>query len=96
MMINSAINAGIASIQGGIKSLEDSAQEIASQPVRSIEPIGERANGPPTETNRPVPRTNSLAEPLIEQRTALYRAQAGAKIISTANEMLGSLLDVTI
>lgn len=96
MMINSAVNAGIASIQGGMKGLERSAQEIASQPVRSIEPIGERANGQPFETRRPVPRTNSLAEPLIEQRQMLYQAQVGAKIISASNEMLGSLLDTTV
>jgi hypothetical protein len=93
-MINNAMNAGVMGIQTGMKRLENSAEEIASQAVRpDPAPTAAPAGGAQAETTRPVPQTRSLVEPLIEQRQALYQAQAGAKVIETSQQTLGSLLD---
>lgn len=96
MMINSAINMGSASIQGAIKSLDNSAQEIARQTVYPIDPVSAATSvgSQQTGANSSEPRVNSLVEPLLEQNMALYQAQAGAKIISTNNEAVGSLLNI--
>ena len=96
MMINSAVNMGSASIQGAIKSLDDSAQEIARQTIHPIDPVSAAipVGDQPTGVNPPGHRASSLIEPLLEQNSALYQAQAGAKIISTNNEVLGSLLNI--
>jgi hypothetical protein len=96
MMINSAISTGSASIQGAIKSLDNSAQQIARQTVYPVEPVSSSTTVGDRETgaNSPASRVNSLVEPLVEQNVALYQAQAGAKVISTNNEVLGSLLNI--
>ncbi|HRF43741.1 MAG TPA: hypothetical protein PLD30_05785 [Candidatus Competibacteraceae bacterium] len=96
MMINSAVSTGSASIQGAIKSLDSSAQEIAKQTIHPIDPVSAAApvGDQQTEVNSHGPQAASLIEPLVEQNRALYQAQAGAKIISTNNEVLGSLLDI--
>lgn len=96
MMINNAVSMGSASIQGAIKSLDDSAQEIARQTIHPIDPVSAAAPAGDQQTgvNAPGRRAASLIEPLVEQNRALYQAQAGAKIISTNNKVLGSLLDI--
>jgi hypothetical protein len=38
----------------------------------------------------------SLVEPLIDLRVAEQQAQAGAKIIEVEQNMIGSLLDITV
>lgn len=93
-MISDAMYAGVTSIQTGMKGLANSAQEIASRTVRpDPAPTAAPAGGTQAETTRPVPQARSLAEPLIEQRQALYQAQAGVKVIETNQRILGSLLD---
>lgn len=78
-MVGDALSAGAMIIQSGVHRLEGSAQAIARQA------IADPATG--------APPSIGVIQPLIEQRLALYEVQAGAKVIQTANKVLGSLLD---
>lgn len=93
-MVSNVMNAGVTSMQASMKGLANSAQEIASEAARpDSAPTAAPAGGAQAETTRPVTQARSLVEPLIEQRQALYQAQAGAKVIETSQKTLGSLLD---
>ena len=89
MMINTAVNTGIGSIQGAIKSTDGSAQEMAREtvhplaPASTAAPVAERR----MQTTPSASRQDSWEEPALEQETALYRAQGGARIVSAGNKV---------
>jgi hypothetical protein len=96
MMIGNAVNAGMSTIRAAVKSMDDSAWEIAKQTVQPINrasaaaPVGD----PSMQTTPSALQQDSLIKPLLEGNMALYQAQAGAKMISVSNNMLGSLLNI--
>ncbi|HRD66710.1 MAG TPA: hypothetical protein PKY50_11200 [Candidatus Competibacter sp.] len=93
-MIASALSSGVTSIYSGVKLLESSAQTIARQSITSPDPTATSPGTQQTGTSGQVSSVWDMAEPLVDQRQALYQVQAGAKVISTTGKMLGSLLDV--
>lgn len=93
MMIGSAVNSGMASIQSGMRLMDGSAHTIARQTVASPDSGDRASGGQPPEGASPISATGDVTRALIEQRQALYQVQAGAKIIQTSDKALGSLLD---
>ena len=91
-MISSALSSGVMGVQLGMQRLDSSAQEIARQSMTAPDTTGSSA-GSQAGASRPASPTGDVTEPLIEQRQALYQAQAGAKVIQAANQTLGTLLD---
>ncbi|ARU86950.1 hypothetical protein [Pseudomonas sp. M30-35] len=85
----SAFNAGLATIQSGQQRVDQAAQGIASgavtQPART-EQQAEAANA--TQAGMPEITSN-----LIELRLGQYQAQAGARVLETADAVLGTLID---
>lgn len=95
------VSSGMNSVRQGQYRANTAAAEIARSGVQS-DPTASQAiplqpaNGQPAATttvdsNRPVNLVDSLVELQMGQR----EVEAGAAVIDTANEVLGTLLDVT-
>ena len=82
----SAFNSGLAAIQSGQQRVDQAATNIASSTVARSEQARD---------STAVPDTNAdLASSLVELKVGKTEAQAGAKVVETADEVLGTLLDI--
>lgn len=85
-----AFNAGLTGIQAGQRKVDQAAFDIARQPVTPAEQGLARSGAAQDidQTRRP-----ELTQSLIEQRVGEHEVQANAKVIKTADEALGTLID---
>lgn len=79
-MINNTLGIGIQGIQDGIVGMENAARKIARGGVDGPQGTAEG--------------TGNLAEPLIELNLYERSVQASAQVVKTADETLGTLLDI--
>lgn len=96
-MVSSVFNEGVRGVQASQREMLRSANEIARANIRE-RPEEEVALQEPTEI-QPVEETQEteqrgIEEPLIELKRQEQLFTANAKVISVANETLGSLIDV--
>lgn len=89
----SAFNSGLNAIQAGQRRVDQAATEIASNTLPQA-PL----ETPPTQQVNPSPGSASnsqadLAESLVALNVGKTEAQAGAKVVETADEVLGTLID---
>jgi len=82
MQVNSALNTGLQGFQEAQSRLSQAAQEIASQSVKDS-----------TEDSID---TNDLTSSLVDLKVAEIDAKANAKVIQTASDVLGTLLDIKV
>lgn len=95
------MSAGFDSVRQGQYRANTAAAEIARMGVQADPAAAQAipvqpANGQPVattavETSRPV----NLVDSLVELQLAQREVEAGASVIDTADEVLGTLLDVT-
>lgn len=79
-MINNTLGIGIQGIQDGIVGMENAARKIARGGTDGPQGTAEG--------------TGNLAEPLIELNLYERSVQASAQVVKTADETLGTLLDI--
>ncbi len=79
-MADSAISSGLAGIKTGLAIVNKSAQDIATAPVRAQEGEVDTAD---------------LAESIVGLQAGENQIEASAKVVETADEMLGTLIDTT-
>jgi len=91
MNIQSAFDSGVAGFNQATERAAESAREINQQQVTQAQPNEEIA-----ETETPVQQNTPITESLINLRLAETQAQASAKVIETADNMLGSLIDTKV
>lgn len=93
-MINSVLNQGLAGMQSSQHKMLEAAKEIATvaAPAETPNPGMSPVQEPSGRTLR---EPNDLVEPLIELRRQEHLFTASAKIVSVADQTLGSLIDVT-
>ncbi|MBC9249012.1 hypothetical protein A9179_01860 [Pseudomonas alcaligenes] len=84
----SAFNSGLNAIQAGQRRVDQAAGEIAGAAVTPQEP-SEAAQAPAF--GRDVQA--DLAQSLVALQVGKVEAQAGAKVVETADEVLGTLID---
>jgi hypothetical protein len=91
MMINTAVNTGIGSIKGAIKSTDGSAEQMARRIVHPLAPASAVApvNAQWMQTAPSAAREASSTESLPAEEAAIYQAQGG---VSIGNEV-GQLID---
>lgn len=82
MEIGSALNTGVQGFQEATARANQAAQDIASTSVKDA-------------TAKPVEQKD-MAVSLVELKQAEVDAKANVKVIDTATEMVGSLLDITV
>lgn len=89
----SAFNSGLNAIQAGQRRVDQAAAEIAGSAVTPAPvetPPQQQINPPPSsEASSPT----DLAESLVALNVGKTEAQAGAKVVETADEVLGTLID---
>lgn len=91
MNIQSAFDSGVAGFNQASERAAESAREIVQQqaPAQTATNVSEGA----TETTNAVAQTTPITESLINLRLAETQAAASAKVIDTADNALGSLID---
>lgn len=90
-----AFSSGISSIQSGQRRVDQAAAEIAGNAVAAPP---QPAQTPSSNQVNPSPETAGqgsadLAESLVALRVGQHEAQAGARVVRTADEVLGTLID---
>lgn len=85
-MISGITGYGAMAIQNGMERMDQAARDIATQSVSASKAVDDQ----------PDARRNSadLVRPLIDQNQAMYQAQAGAVVMRTANNNMGTLLNM--
>lgn len=81
MMINNALNIGIQGIQDGMQGMESAARKIARGGVDG--PRGSAEGG-----------GNGMIEPIVDLKLYERSVEASAQVVKTADETLGTLLDL--
>lgn len=93
MEINSAFDSGIAGFKAATERASQSASNIAQAQNDNVQA---RSSSTSVELEQAVPEAKSLTEELINLRVAEHDAKASAKVITTADEVLGSLIDTRV
>ncbi|HDZ39665.1 MAG TPA: flagellar biosynthesis protein FlgE [Marinobacter sp.] len=81
-MINNTLAIGIQGIQDGMSGMENAARKIARAGVDG--PQGSAESG------------SSLIEPIVDLKLYQRSVEASAQVVKTADETLGSLLDIMV
>ena len=89
MAVNPMLTSGANGIQQGIKSLNSVAQEIAEMNIKS-NPSTNEADGVPLDGVE----LDDLANAMVDLKLYQRQVQASAKVVETADEVIGFLLDV--
>ena len=96
-MIGSIMNEGLRGMQHSQREMLKSAHEIAHANVREDSAAPQNpadAAIPPVGEPQKSASTGDIAEPLIELRRQELLFTASARVVSVADDTLGSLLDV--
>lgn len=92
-----AFNSGVSAIQAGQRRVDQAAAQIASN---AVTPTPQPTSAPPPNQVNPAPSSAEqsrpdLAESLVALRQGQNEAEAGAKVVKTADEVLGTLIDTS-
>ena len=84
-----AFNSGLSSVQSGQQRVNQAASDIAS--INVVKPAAESSAANPSNNQaQPV----DLATSLVDLQIGKQQVQAGAEVIKTADDALGTLLDI--
>lgn len=97
-MIHSVLNEGVKGMQASQREMQKAASEIANVSVPASTQAApqnpEDAAIPPVNESTKSGNVGDIAEPIIELKRQELLFTASASVVSTANETIGSLLDV--
>jgi len=99
MEIQSAFNAGVQGFQKASEDANKAAENIAVSVATTAESFGiaQEINGPVTSaTNQSRDSAVNLTQSVVDLRVAEFQAKASAEVIESADENLGTLLDVRV
>ncbi len=102
MEIQSAFNAGVQGFQKATELANEAAtnivaETVASDTVYSAESYeqGQAVNEGVVNQNSGAGELSDLNQEIVQLKVAEYQAKASAEVIQTADETLGTLIDVT-
>ncbi|MBA6391609.1 hypothetical protein H4J38_12610 [Colwellia sp. BRX10-3] len=99
MEIQSAFNAGVQGFQKASENVNKAAENIATSVGLTPEAygIGQESNLPiATATNQSSENALNLTQSVVDLRVAEVQAKASANVMKSADENLGTLLDVRV
>jgi len=85
------MNIGVQGIQAGLKGMKRAAQDVAELNVDKEVARPDSGQGASTETHKDVVDTTTAA---IDLKTHARQVQASAKVVETADQVIGFLLDI--
>ena len=91
MEIQSAFNSGVQGLQKATKAADQAAADIvaSTSAVREADNVSQA----PVNTEQDIPDLNRS---IVELKVAEHQAKASIEVIKTADDSLGTLLDVTV
>ena len=95
MEIQSAFNSGVQGFQQATESANQAASDIARSVAYNPESPQEDPNVNFSESNTEASPPN-LTQSVVDLKVAEHQAKASAQVIKTADEALGTLLDVSV
>jgi len=93
MDINSAFDSGVAGFKAATERASESATNIAQAQNDNVQ---SRSSAASVESEQAVQESKPVTEELVNLRVAEHEAQAAAKVITTADEVMGSLIDTRV
>ena len=94
MNIQSAFNSGVQGFQQASDDVSKAASDIAASTAVSTQVVSE--NNKAVEPNLQNQTQSNLTESIVELKVAEYQAKGSVNVINTADEALGTLLDVRV
>jgi hypothetical protein len=100
--IQSAFNVGVQGLQKANEDVYKAAENIATSTSLAAESYGvvQASNDPVANVNEITKQKGdssvNLTQSLVDLRVAEFQAKASVEVIQSADENLGSLLDVTV
>ncbi|WP_160060224.1 hypothetical protein [Psychromonas sp. L1A2] len=91
MEINSAFSSGVNGLNNASQKMTESSQRIANQTTQNTE-----QNVMPEAPTAHSYVSGPVTAEVINMKLAEIQAQASVKVITTADEMVGSLIDVSV
>jgi hypothetical protein len=100
MEIQSAFNSGVQGFQKATEMANQAAVDIVAETTAARDSSISEVNGQNTATFSSEPFNNAnkvpeLNQSIVELKVAEYQAKSATEVIKTADESLGTLLDVT-
>lgn len=95
MDVRSAFNSGLAGFQDASAQLSNASSRIAHAGIAEKSLTGDQQTleiSSPLADRAPI----SITTELINMKIAELQAKSSAKVITTANDMLGTLIDVSV
>lgn len=99
MEIQSAFNAGVQGFQKASEDANKAAENIAANVVENSESygIGQESNNQVSDVaNQNSDNSVSLTQSVVDLRVAEFQSKASAEVVQSADENLGTLLDVRV
>ena len=81
MQINSLLSAGLGAYQAGQQRVDQASAVVADRPL------------PAAETSQAMADTVELTEQLVQMKVGEHQANAGVRLLQTADEVLGTLVN---
>lgn len=94
MEIQSAFNAGVQGLQRASEEANDAATNIARQSTVNASAEESEATAQAPSINSAAP--TDLTQSVVDLKVAEYQAKASTEVIQSADESLGTLLDVRV
>lgn len=94
MNIQSAFNSGVTGFNDATQQAAESGSKIAQYTTSQPENIGQ--NTSKVEVATRVVEPVAITQELVNLKVAEHQALASAKVITTADEVLGSLIDTRV
>ena len=95
MEIQSAFNSGVQGFQRATETANQAAADIVANTTAietTVDQQAEAVSQAPVSNERKIPELN---QSIVDLKVAEYQAKASAEVIKTADDSLGTLLDVT-
>lgn len=102
MEIQSAFNAGVQGFQNATAKANNAAADIAASTTYDAEntaeelAAGQEGTSNTTDQTSQSKETPNLNQSIVDLKVAEFQAKASANVIQTADDNLGTLLDVTV
>lgn len=89
---SNAFNSGLSSVLNGQQRANQAASDIAS--INVTKPAAEASANRATNNQASQAQPVDLATSLVDLQVGKEQVQAGAKVLKTADDVLGTLLDI--